>query len=515
MTMKPINITLVKPHPPREVMDKQCPIPDPYRYNWMPMALKVMGESLVKRFGDSIRIKIYHLMNDKDELNLFDDLQRDTPDMIGFSELDLLVNEINRIAQRVKSTSQDVLTVCGGKQTSLLRAGDILPFKGIDMAIRGDGVSAMCALVEERLKSGEFPTSVTGAIETDESGLIVGDNIFSSRFDISKLDLIASHRIDIEGHPFEDYLTVHQGFPSIVPGDVRTSSLFTGTGCPHNCNFCQSPFDYGEMSRKVFLRSSKDVAAEIIWLQETHGVNNFFSLEPSLNLINLSRIFDVLDQEYGVTHLPVSGFVRAMDVVKAYRNGTLQKLVQKGVRVLSIGLDIPLDTQDDVYNKAFSYEDMMDCLHICNELGILPVATVVGDPDIDPETFKRQLDGVKKLHVAGVDIRLTIALRNTTLFKLVEDKLLHHPSTDSAYFDQQNYRYQTIQVPGKITPEETYGLVKAFHRDFLVDSTHIAYVLNMLRRFPDTMPFFVKQYRDYEKNNDQRIPSEITNALNL
>ena len=113
--MKPIEIALVKPHPPDEVMDRQCPIPDPYRYDWMPMALKVMGETLIKHFGDQVRVKIYHLMNDKDELSLFDDLQRDTPDMVGFSEIDLLVNEVSRIAQRVKGVSQDALTLCGGK----------------------------------------------------------------------------------------------------------------------------------------------------------------------------------------------------------------------------------------------------------------------------------------------------------------------------------------------------------------------------------------------------------------
>lgn len=514
--MKPLDIALIKPHPPNEIMEQACPIPDPYRYNWMPMALKAMGSDLVRRFGDSVRVRIFHLMDDKDESDFFNNVQKETPDVVAFSEIDLLVNQVNRIAQEIKRTSAKTLTVVGGKQTSLLRTGDSFPFRRVDMAVRGDGINAMVALVRERLESGVFPRGVKGSVETDENGLIVGGNDFSERFDISKLDLIDSHRLEIEGHPFEHYLTTHQKFPNIVTGDVRTSSLFTGTGCPHSCNFCQSPFDYGDMSRKVFLRSQHDVAKEMVWLQETHGVNNFFSLEPSLNLTNLMRVFDVLEREYGVTHLPISGFVRAMDIVRAYKSGILQKLVQKGVRVLSIGLDIPLDTQDDVYNKNFSYEDMIECLRVCNELGILPVVTIVGDPNIDSETFGKQLDTVRKLPVAGVDVRLTIALRNTTLFKLVEDKLIHHPNTDPVYFDQQNYRYQTIQVPGKIRPEQTYDLVNVFHRDFLIGSPHVTYVLNMLRRFPDTRPFFVRQYKDYEKENGKDcIPSEMINTLTL
>lgn len=514
--MKPIDITFVKPHPPNEVMNRTCPIPDPYRYDWMPMAFKVMASDLVRRFGDSVRVKIYHLMNERDEAGFFEDFKKNPPDMLAFSEIDLLVNQVNRIAEMLKDVSPETLTVAGGKQTSLLRTGDSLPFRGIDMALRGDGINAIATLVRTRLESGVFPRDIEGSIKTNENGLIVGHNDFTERFDISRLDLIGSHRLDVEGHPFEHYLTTHQKFPSIVPGDVRTSSLFTGTGCPHSCNFCQSPFDYGDMSKKVFLRSQHDVASEMVWLQEAHGVNNFFSLEPSLNLTNLMGVFDVLEHEYGIAHLPISGFVRAVDIVKAYKRSVLQKLVNKGVRVLSIGLDIPLDTQDDVYNKNFSYDDMVECLRICNELGILPVVTIVGDPNIDAETFAKQLDTTKRLPVAGVDVRLTIALRNTTLFKLVEDRLLHHPNTDSEYFDQQNYRYQTIQVPGKVRPEQTYDLVNTFHRDFLINPTHIAYVLNMLRRFPDAKPFFVRQYKDYEKENGKKcLPSEIINALTL
>lgn len=514
--MKPIDIAFVKPHPPKEIMDQACPIPDPYRYNWMPMALKVMGSELVGRFGDQVRVKVYHLMDARDELRFFDDFQKAPSDVVALSEIDLLVNEVNRIAQRIKQLSSSTLTVTGGKQSSLLRTGDTSPFRGVDMAIRGDGINAMSDLVRKRLESGVFCHDIGGSIQTDEDRLIVGNNDFGERFDISQLDLVASHRLDVEDHSFESYLSVHQKFPSIVPGDIRTSTLFTGTGCPHSCNFCQSPFDYGDMSKKVFLRSQHDVAREMVWLKEAHGVNNFFSLEPSLNLTNLLRVFDVLEQEYGVAHMPISGFVHAVDVVKAYKRGILQQLVQKGVRVLSIGLDIPLDSQDDVYNKNFSYDDMIECLRICNELGILPVVTIVGDPNIDAETFKKQLDTTGRLPVAGVDVRLTIALRNTTLFKLVEDKLIHNPSTDPTYFDQQNYRYQTVQVPGEIRPEQTYDLVNAFHRDFLVTPSHVTYVLNMLRRFPDSKPFFVRQYKDYEKNSGRKhIPPEIISALTL
>ncbi len=84
-------------------------------------------------------------------------------------------------------------------------------------------------------------------------------------------------------------------------------------------------------------------------------------------------------------------------------------------------------------------------------------------------------------------------MRNTDYFKEVESYLIHHPNSDNKYFDKHNYRYQTIQFPGKITPAETYSAINGFYNKYLSSPEHIRYVSKMCSDFPDTRPFFHRQ----------------------
>jgi hypothetical protein len=165
------------------------------------------------------------------------------------------------------------------------------------------------------------------------------------------------------------------------------------------------------------------------------------------------------------------------------------------MRILSIGLDVPLDTRENIYNKGFSYQEMSACLEACQELGIIILATVVGDPFLTKEQFERQLAFLYGLPIADVDVRLAIALRNTPYYASVKDLLIYCPDENGAYFDRQNYRYQTILVPDKIEPTETYEAVSHFKREFFLHEQHLRYVNNMIERHPDTIHFFRRQYR--------------------
>jgi len=235
-----------------------------------------------------------------------------------------------------------------------------------------------------------------------------------------------------------------------------------------------------------------------------------FSLEPNLNLRHLLEVYRLLEDH--TREMPaISGFIRAGDIVRGHHQGILAPLAAKGMRVLSIGLDLPIHTGRDIYNKAFTRNDMMDCLSICRDLGILVLATVIGNPDMDRAGFAEQLDLIADLPVADMDIRLAIALRNTAYYAAVEKNLIRHPAREAAYFDCQNYRYQTIQFPGKITPAETYELVHRFSEGYLLRPAHAAYVAAMVRDHPDTAPFFERQYGK-AGTAGEHIPFEIREA---
>lgn len=486
--MEKLRIYLVKPFPSKEVRERKCPTPEKYKYAWEPIALKYFAYHLNEMFGEVLDVKIWHLINDQDKEDLLLAIKHHLPGIVAFTELDVLVNETNKLAEECKAISNDIITLCGGKQSSLLRQSDTNPFSNIDYIIRGDGVNGLASFVQRYLANEVF---VFDGLLNGQNKSIVEEDTFCKRLNTVVIDFNAISQFSIENHPYEEYLDCHQFHPSIIKEtiNVRTAPLLTGTGCPYQCFFCQSPVEYN--NSKVILNEVSEIAKHIVWQNKNYAVNNFFSLEPNLNLTNLFRIYDALEP-LGIDYMSISGFIRAADIISAHKQGYLKKLVKKGMRILSIGLDVPF-SKEDSYNKSFTYAEMMECLDLCFDYGIIVLATVVGDPTLTKEQFYLQLESLKALKVAEVDIRLAIALRNTEFYKVNEDQLIFHPEKDKQYFDKQNYRYQTLQFEGKITPEETYAMVNEFNDAFLCSEQHGEYVKTFTEKHPETMVFFKKQ----------------------
>lgn len=496
---RPLVIALVKPHPPQEILRRACPTPEPYRYDWEPMALRGLAHALTSRFGAEVRVKVWHLMDEVDDRAFAASLAASQPDVVGFSELDVLVPEVNRWCRKIKARAPSTVLVVGGKQSSLLRAGDPCPFPQADRVIRGDGVAPLLLLVE-RLLRGE----PLGPALDLESPRAAPSPLHFGR---------AARSFPIERHDACEYFTVRQRMPTLVDAEVvPTASVLTGMGCPHACTFCQSPLDFGIEGRRTFARDPDDVADEVLELVERSAIAHVFAVEPNLDLEGLSVVYDALALR-GVSRLSLSGFVRAADVQRAHRRGRLAGLARRGLRNLSIGLDIPLDTRVDRYRKGYSCSDMLDCLAVCERLGILVHATVVGDPTVSRADFAAGLDRMLSLPVASLDVRLAIALRNTAYFREMEPYLLLHPDRDETFWERQNYRYQTMAVPGGIEPEETYALVRDFHGRFLGTKAHTDWVLGVCQEHPDTRPFFRRQYQEVRAHQGRGAVPSCLGAL--
>jgi radical SAM superfamily enzyme YgiQ (UPF0313 family) len=488
--MKPFSVILVKPHPPLEIFNRGCPVPENYRYNWEPIVLKLFAHLLEKHFGEKIETEIWHLLNPDDDIDFLKHVQQKKPAFVIFTETDTLVNEVNRLSALIKKISPTTATVVGGKQTTLLNPGDHFPFTNIDFAIKGDGGHSLILLIEQCINQ-QIP-ELDGLIIINEQGMVSKAN--QSPLNLQPLfDLEAIHLYTVYNHTVEEYFNQHQSFPCIIKGIVKTSPILTGIGCRHHCSFCQSSLEYkNEKTVLPFLFDPKVIAATICSLNKTYGVNNFFSLEPNIDMENLLRVYAELEK-FDIDYMPVSGFVRAADIVKINEKGLLKQLTAKGVRVFSVGLDIPVGNEKDIYYKNFSFDEMLNCLAICRENGIIVCGTIVGDPFSTREEFAEQLRLVSKLPVAEIDIRLAVALRNTSYYQLVESYLLYHPNHSKIYFDRQNYRYQTIQIPGKITPEETYFEVNNFYQNYHFSNEYRKYVKEMMHDFPDTRIYFERQ----------------------
>ncbi|MDR1909884.1 MAG: radical SAM protein, partial [Spirochaetaceae bacterium] len=434
-------------------MNRVSPLTEAYKYAWEPIALKIMS-GLIKDQFPGTETEIWHLISGDDRDPFFRAVRTKNPDLVVFSELDLLVSGVNSLAEGIKNINPAIVTVAGGKQSSALRKGDLFPFRHIDAAFRG-GPGALLRYMERMPGKADY---IAGEIKIDERGRVCDDGAQGERPHLARpFDHVEMRKTAVANQTMESYISEWQSHPSVLEGPIRTSPCYFGEGCPYQCAFCQSPLEFDR--KPALLCGPRETAGEIAWLMKNHGVNNFFSLEANMNLNNLREVYRVLEEGFGIPYAAVSGFIRAPDVVKAGKENLLRELVQRGLRVLSVGLDIPADSKTDVYRKSFSYGDMRESLDLCKEYGILVLGTVVGDPGRSREEFAFQLEALKSLPVADIDIRLAMAIRNTAYYRENKKYLLHDPDGPDKgrdYFDRQNYRYQTIQYPGKISPGETY-----------------------------------------------------------
>ncbi len=488
MLVGALRIWFVRPHPPRAVLAGRQPLAEEPRYNWEPLALKFFAYRLEQRFGGAVESTVWHLFDAADDEAFVAACGAEQPQVVAFSEIDLLVNEVNRLALRLKRRAPHCETVVGGKQTSLLEPGDRFPFVAVDYALAGDGVAPLTALCTA-LAEGVRPLSLPGLVHVDERGVVERVEALGRRDELSAIDGVALHERPVRNHDLAEYLAGEQRFPAPLPAPWRTSAVLVGTGCRHACSFCQSPVEYRNESAVVMRREPGSVADEIVWLTRDHGVGAVFALSPNLELDHLAAIYREL-RERGIEWLPIGGFVRAADIVSADERGLLAPLAASGMRVLSVGLDVPYGAAGDCFGKQFDLSTMEEAVRLCTARGIALAATVIASPELPARELRRSLEPVLALPLQSVDVRLAIVLRNTPYYRRMHRYLTRGPERGNAYFDRQSYRYQTLRVPGGARPRETYRIVRAFNDRFAHDPKRASAVHALVAAHPELRPVF-------------------------
>lgn len=484
----PLRVWLVKPHPPGRVLRGRQPLREDYRYNWEPLTLKLLAYRLRQRFGAAVESTVWHLFDEVEDHRFVAACHTERPHVIAFSEIDLFVTEVNRLTLLTKRVAPNAVVVVGGKQTSLLRPWDRCPFPRVDFAIAGDGAEPLGDLCAALLE-GRRPARLPGMIHVDEAQVVRTVDAHGARDDLADIDGVALHEIMVRGHSLDEYLGREQAFPAPLDPPYRTATVLFASGCPHGCYFCQSSLEYAADGGRVVQRDAGSLADEIRSLHVDHGADAVFALAPNLPLGQLSSVYRALEQR-GVSQIPISGFVRAADIVAADRDGVLEALVSSGLRVLSVGLDLPYAIRDDRFGKRFDFETMESALRACSRCGIAVAATVVAPPDMSARELSATLDPLCALPLCSVDVRIATAFRHTPYFESVEPHLRRHPDRDPGYFERQSYRYQTIHMPGRVRPRQTYRIVRRFVERFERDPAHRRAVAALLDEHPALGPVF-------------------------
>lgn len=151
--------------------------------------------------------------------------------------------------------------------------------------------------------AGDGESAILKAIHADAKGLIDADDpksdMFLTHIGFSESPWPARHLIDMDSYHYE------------IDGH-RATSIVAQLGCPFGCNFCGGRLS--PMLRKIRLRSTENVIAEMRHMHEKYGYTGFMFYDDELNvnpkLIELLKAIYKLQGELK-TEFRLRGFVKA------------------------------------------------------------------------------------------------------------------------------------------------------------------------------------------------------------
>lgn len=211
--------------------------------------------------------------------------------------------------------------------------------RAFDVVVAGDGEKAIFKAI------GDYPPYLIDADDPKGSLFLKGE----------ELDLWpARHLVDMDSYHYT------------IDGE-RATSLIAQLGCPFGCNFCGGRLS--PMLRRVRMRSTENVVAEMRHLYERYGFKAFMFYDDELNVnknvVELMHAIAALGKDLGV-EWKLRGFVKA----ELFTDEQAEAMARAGFKWLLVGFESGSPRILENINKHATLDDNNRCLQIARRHGI-------------------------------------------------------------------------------------------------------------------------------------------------
>lgn len=360
-----------------------------------------------------------------------------------------------RVARWVR-TNTDARVVLGGPHVTLINAaakrgnfrasGELAVLRDkFDTLVAGDGEMAVFATLEAG--SGQL-------VDAD----VPGGALFLTTEQLDGNPLPARHLIDLDGYHYA------------VDGK-RATSLVAQLGCPFSCGFCG-----GRASptfRRVRLRSSDQVVAELRHLAVDRGYHGFMWMDDELNVnpgvVPLMKAIADLQDDLGV-EFRMRGFVKSQLLTEEQAKW----MHAAGFRELLVGFEAADDRILRNINKKATRAQNERCLEIARNAGLRVKALMsVGHPGETPETIEAVRSWLLAQAPADFDVTIITVYPGTPYHDDAVERdgaLVYEVNGDRLYFRALDF---TREVP-------FYKGVPGSYRSFVwTDALNVGEIVEM------------------------------------
>lgn len=273
---------------------------------------------------------------------------------------------------------------CHGRAT---RAFEILTSM-VDIIVAGDGEEAIFLALKDNAPS---------LIDADDPK----SPLFLSNAQLNELPFPARHLVDVESYHYS------------VDG-VRALNLIAQLGCPFSCGFCggrESP-----SLRRVRMRTSANVVAEVVHLHRNYGVNGFMFYDDELNvntrIVELMNALDLVQMGLG-TEFRMRGFVKA----ELFTNLQAKAMYRAGFRWILAGFESGSPRILKNINKKSTLETNTRCIEIAKQHGLKVKALMsIGHPGESEDTVRETHDWLLKVQPDDFDLTIITTYPGTPYY---------------------------------------------------------------------------------------------------
>jgi radical SAM superfamily enzyme YgiQ (UPF0313 family) len=296
------------------------------------------------------------------------------------------------LAKTIRAALPDAKLILGGPHPTLVYAA-----VKKHASSRALGAADQLESLFNVIVAGDGEDAIDLAIQT-EAGVIDADDpntlFFLTGKRLGELPFPARHLVDLKSYHYT------------IDG-VPVTGLIGQLGCPFGCNFCAGRDS--AMLRRVRLRPTENVIAEMRHIYEVHGIHGFMFFDDELNvnrqMLELMHAIDDLQCELGVG-FRCRGFVKS----ELFTPTQAEAMYRAGFRRIMCGFESGSPRILKNINKNATLTDNTIAMEISHKYGLEMKALMsLGHPGESETTVQQTEDWLLAVKPADFDVTIITA----------------------------------------------------------------------------------------------------------
>lgn len=336
------------------------------------------------------------------------EIYKERPKYIGIGAFTSDYDFVMELAKKIKSY-YDCKIIVGNCHASLYPKDFIFKNSPIDFAVIGEGELTLTELLRCNNQSIENLKKIDGLCFYDKKS---GQAIITNQREIMK-DISIPPILDYEKLDMDFYTSPTKGIISYIYFSL--AALFTGRGCPYQCEFCAANTIWRKNKNgfgSVRYRPIDDIVNEIKSLKNNYKIDAFFILDDTFTL-RKERAFEFCEKIK-----PLKIVWASQTRVDLVTDELVKKMKDAGCIQIDFGIESGSQRMLDLMRKGFKVEEVIKTFEICKKYKMRTVGNMLFNlPKEKEEDIEMSLNLWQKIKPDEVRVGLTVPYPGTAIYE--------------------------------------------------------------------------------------------------